>query len=322
MTDRDPARVPDVLARGSGGALLIGIGGGGDVVGALTIARGLEAAGRRVEVGGVAWERFAVDPHHAGPRPLGHLDGIELLGGGAALTGAAGSTPEGVRLAEAGVAAHLGRATALVDVNDGPTAVGEAVVTLADRLECDLVVLLDVGGDVLATGSEPGLSSPLCDALMLAAARHLPERLEVVGCAYGSGCDGELTADGGPRPGRRTRPRGQLARDRLARAEGRPARRSRSPPLSRPRPACSRRAAHSARAAPTPIRGGRRTVELGPVGALGFVFGAREAIGAAAPLAELIADAGSIEEARAAMEALGIRTELDYERERVAGLDG
>jgi hypothetical protein len=30
-------------------------------------------------------------------------------------------------------------------------------------------VLIDVGGDVLAQGHEPGLRSPLCDALMLAA---------------------------------------------------------------------------------------------------------------------------------------------------------
>jgi hypothetical protein len=318
LTDRDAAALPEVLARGGDGVLLLGIGGGGDVVGALTIARGLEAAGRRVEVGGVAWERFAIDPHHAGPRPLGHLGGIERLGGGAALTGADGSTPEGVRLAEAGVAAHLGRSVAVVDVNDGPAAAADAIATLADRLQCDLVVLLDVGGDVLATGSEPGLSSPLCDALMLAAAQHLPERLDVVGCAYGSGCDGELTADevlarvavlgregnwlGTVSPGP------EEAREAVALAAAVPTEAS----------LLAARCALGANG-PTSIRGGRRTVELGPVGALGFVFGARAAIGAAAPLAELIADSESIEEARSAMEAQGIRTELDYERERVAG---
>jgi hypothetical protein len=70
---------------------------------------------------------------------------------------------------------------------------------------------------------------------------------------------------------------------------------------------------------PAPIRGGRRTVELGPVGALGFLFDARRAIGAAAPLADLVRSADSIETARAAMAADGIRTELDYERERLAG---
>jgi len=35
------------------------------------------------------------------------------------------------------------------------------------------VVLLDVGGDVLAHGHEPGLGSPLCDAVLLAAAARL-----------------------------------------------------------------------------------------------------------------------------------------------------
>ena len=220
------------------------------MVGALTIARGLEAAGRRVEVGGVAWERFAIDPHHAGPRPLGHLGGIERLGGGAALTGAAGQHPggraaRGGRRCRAPGPSHV----ALVDVNDGPAAVADAVTTLADRLECDLVVLLDVGGDVLATGSEPGLSSPLCDALDArggespagaAGGRRLRLRHRL-----------RRRADRrrGPRARRGARPRGQLARDGLTRTPTRPARRSLSPPTSRPRPACWQRAARSARAA-------------------------------------------------------------------------
>ncbi len=222
-----------------------------------------------------------------------------------------------MRLAEAGVAAHLGRATALVDVNDGPAAVADAIVTLADRLECDLVVLLDVGGDVLATGFEAGLSSPLCDALVLAAARHLPERLEVVGCAYGSGCDGELTAAEVlarvavlGREGNwlgTISPTAEAARETVSLAAAVPTEAS----LLAARCALGESGA-------TSIRGGRRTVDLGPIGALGFVFGARGAIGGAAPLAELIVDSGSLEEARSLMEAEGIRTELDYERERVA----
>ena len=84
MTDRADAEA------GAGGALVVGIGGGGDVVGALAIAREIERAGRRIELGGVAWERFAVDPHHAGPRPLEHLGGIERIGPAAALTGGDG----------------------------------------------------------------------------------------------------------------------------------------------------------------------------------------------------------------------------------------
>lgn len=321
MTAPGSAHLPAALGKGESGALVLGIGGGGDVVGALAIAREIERTGRRIELGGVAWERFAVDPHHAGPRPLSHLSGIERLHEAAALTGAEGSTPEGVRIAEAGVASHLDRPAALVDVNGGPAAIGAGIAALADRLDCDLVVYLDVGGDVLATGAEPGLSSPLCDALMLASARHLPDRIAAVGCAFGAGCDGELTV---------TEVLDRVAA--LAR-EG-----IWSGTLS-PGPDAAREVIDVATAVPTeasllaarcalgetgpaPIRGGRRTVELGPAGALGFVFDARRAIGAGAPLADLIVDEPSIEAARGAMAAEGIRTELDYERERVGGATG
>ena len=163
-------------------------------MGALALAREIELLGGEAEVGGVAWERFSIDPHHPGPRPLSDLSGIERLGeSDGALCGAEGRTPEGVRLAEAGVAAHLGRPTALIDVNGGPRRIAAAVEVVAERLACDRVVLLDVGGDVLGTGAEPGLASPLCDAVMLAAAAFLPERLDVLGCAFGTGCDGEMT---------------------------------------------------------------------------------------------------------------------------------
>jgi hypothetical protein len=317
LTGRGPTDLPAAAGAGDAGALVIGIGGGGDVVGAIAIAREIERSGRRVELGGVAWERFAVDPHHAGPRPLDHLSGIERVAGAGALTGSEGRTPEAVRIAEAGVAAHLGRPVALIDVNDGPAAIADGIAALAARLSCDLVVLLDVGGDVLATGAEPGLSSPLCDALMLAAADHLPDELTVLGCAFGAGCDGELT---------------------IAEVLGRIAEVARAGAWSgtiSPSDAAAHEVVAIARDVPTeasllaarcalgetgpaPIRGGRRTVELGPVGALGFLFDARRAIGGPAPLAELVLGAGSIEEARATLAATGIRTELDYERERVA----
>jgi len=271
----------------------------------------------RIELGGVAWERFAVDPHHPGPRPLDHLSGIDRLAGAAALTGPAGRTPEGVRIAEAGVAAHLGRPVGLLEVHDGPAAIGAGIGAIADRLRCGLVVLLDVGGDVLAAGHEPGLASPLCDALLLAAAAHVPERIEVVGCAYGAGCDGELTVP--------------EVLDRIA-VLGRQG--AWSGTVS-PSPSAARETATVAaivpteasvlasrcvlgEAGPVPIRDGRRTVELGPVGGIGFLFDARAAIGAAAPLAALVADARSIADANEALNAAGIRTELDYERERFA----
>ncbi|MEJ7875235.1 MAG: DUF1152 domain-containing protein, partial [Solirubrobacterales bacterium] len=66
---------------------------------------------------------------------------------------------------------------------------------------------------------------------------------------------------------------------------------------------------------PIEIRGGRRTVELGPVAALAFVFDL-EAARAELPLAQVVSEAPSIEAARDALNARGISTELDYEERR------
>jgi hypothetical protein len=63
------------------------------------------------------------------------------------------------------------------------------------------------------------------------------------------------------------------------------------------------------------IRGGRRHVQLGPAGALTLFVDPRIAL-EEAPLARAVAEAESIEAARAALAEIGIRTELDYERER------
>ena len=55
-------------------------------------------------------------------------------------------------------------------------------------------MFVDVGGDLLAHGDEPGLRSPLCDALMLAAAARLADAgVPVLTAVFGVGCDGELT---------------------------------------------------------------------------------------------------------------------------------
>src|SRR5947207_1231581 len=83
----------------------------------------------------------------------------------------------------------------LQGISGGPAAVADAIAGAAGTLDCDLCVLLDVGGDVLAHGDEAGLASPLCDAVMLAAAARLSERIATVAAVYGPGCDGELSAD-------------------------------------------------------------------------------------------------------------------------------
>jgi hypothetical protein len=63
-------------------------------------------------------------------------------------------------------------------------------------------------------------------------------------------------------------------------------------------------------------------VELTPVGALAFFIAADSALADVAPLAVPVTAAPTIEAARAELEAIDVRTELDYEIERAAELKG
>lgn len=304
------------LIRAASRALVLGIGGGGDVVGALGVARMCESLGTEFVLGGVSWERFAIDPH-PGPRGLEEVRGGRPLGNGALLADPGTATSDGVRFAESGVAAHLGAPTVLIDVSRGPGVAAGAIVDAAANLGCDLVLYADVGGDVLAQGDEPGLASPLCDAVMLAAAVRAGSSVPGIGAVFGAGCDGELTAD---------EVLGRIAE--LGAAGGwlgtwglTEAAASEIEATARQVPTeASLQAVRCFRGetGEVEIRGGRRRVRLTPVGALTFLYDLDLAFAAAAPLARAVAGTADLEAARDALAALGIRTELDYERERAA----
>ena len=172
---------------GARAVLTIGIGGGGDVVGALGVALDARERGLRARVGGVTWERRVVDPI-PGPRRIDEIENAEPLNEAAVLAGPETRGPGGFLFAESNMARVLDEPVLLVDPNPGPRAVAAAIDGAAARLECDHVVLVDVGGDVLGHGDEPGLASPLCDAILLAAAAHMQTRC--AGAIIGTGCDG------------------------------------------------------------------------------------------------------------------------------------
>src|SRR4051794_2634415 len=168
------------------------MGGGGDIVGALATARLCQALGTDFVLGGVAWERWPIDPH-PGPRGMAEIRGGKPLSKATLLADERTTTPTGVPFAEARMAGYLCSETVLVDVWGGPAAVADGLAETCDRLSCDLLILLDVGGDVLGRGEEKGLASPLCDAVMLAAGLRLAARMPVICGVYGAACDGELT---------------------------------------------------------------------------------------------------------------------------------
>jgi hypothetical protein len=294
--------------------LVIGIGGGGDVVGALATA---EAArlyhGARPVVGGVSWERRPIDPV-PGPRAASEIEGATELAPGVLLAQARTRVRgRDVLFAESHMAEFLGEETVLLDVSGGPATIAAGLAEAAAKLEVDLIVFMDVGGDVLAHGDEPGLGSPLCDAVMLAAAVRLErEGHDVLGAIFGPGCDGELTL---------AEVSARLAD--VAAAGGLAGARGLTPPVAErlegaiehvPTEA-SAQAVRGFRGAagPTSIRGGRRTLELMPAVALTVYFDVTIAYEASAPLARAVYDAASLEEANEIMRGLGVRSELDWE---------
>jgi len=297
-------------------ALLIGMGGGGDVVGALAVTDLLDGLGTEFVLGGVAWERSPIDPR-PGPRSLDEIRDGAPCGSAAVLTEGGTSTLDGVELSESKMAAHIGEPVLLLDITGGPQALATGIGEAAGELGCDAIVLLDVGGDVLAHGDEPGLASPLCDAIVLAAGLFLARSHQVIGAVYGPGCDGELT------PGEvLTRITELQSAHALLGAWGLTPRAcdlveeaARVVPTE-----ASLMAVRCARGerGPVPIRGGRRSVELTPLGALTFFFDPAAASSSAVPLAAAVSPAVGLEEAHEALESLGVRTELSLERERYA----
>jgi hypothetical protein len=302
--------------------LCLGIGGGGDVVGALATAEACRLYhGGRPLLGGVTWERQPIDPQ-PGPRAADEIEGARLLA--PAVLAVAPETrvrSSGVRFAEARMAEFLGEETLLVDATRGPATIAEGLQMAGAELGCDLIVFVDVGGDALAHGQEPGLASPLCDAVLLAAAALIAEhgQLPVLGAIFGIGCDGELTPD---------EVLERIAE--VAAASGLAGVRGLTAPVVERLEAAvdaipTEASAQALRCfrgetGEVTIRRGRRRVRLSPAGALTVYFDVGAAIRSAARLAAAVRDADDLDAANAELRALGVRTELDYEREQAAAL--
>jgi hypothetical protein len=265
-------------------------------------------------LGGVSWERRVVDPR-PGPRRLEEIENAEPLNDAVALARADTHGPGGFAFAESHMAGVLGEPMVLVDPSPGPQAVGEALAGAARHLDCDLVILLDVGGDVLAHGDEPGLASPLCDAVMLAASEPLAAAgVTTVAGVFGAGCDGELTpAEVSDRIAEVAAAGGLLGAWGIT-----PEAAARMDDAVAVVPTeASARALDCARGArgTAPLRGGLRTAELTPLAALTFYLDPAATIASAARLAREVRGAESLDEAHELLHALGVRTELDLERE-------
>ncbi|MBI4529752.1 MAG: DUF1152 domain-containing protein [Deltaproteobacteria bacterium] len=303
------------LIRSSSRALVIGIGGGGDVVGALATARFLQFCGLDFVLGGLSWERSVIDPV-PGPRSLDEVQDVRPLHQHAWIANSKSGTKTGIRFAEAKMAAVLGQEVLLVDINGGVKGVVEGLEISLKELNADLLVGVDVGGDSLAQGNEPGLRSPLADSIMLAAYNHLERRGQrTLWGVFGYGSDGELTVD---------EIEGALSK--LARAGGLLGASGLTNRVVLELEKVIQRVPTEASAVPVEcargawgekkIRQDQRTVRLTPLTTLTFFLSSCVVFDTLSRPARALEGSSCLEEANDALHALGMKTELDLEREK------
>lgn len=182
------------ILKNSGKAMIIGIGGGGDIVGTLPTANLLEIYGVESVLGGLSWERSVFDPV-PGPRKFEETLHCEKINEVVWFADKNSSTSSGVRFAESGMADVLNSKTLLVDINYGTDKTVDGILDAAEKLACDLVIGVDVGGDAIGFGHEKGLLSPLADAIMTATLYKLGSKMPTMMGIFGFGSDGELTID-------------------------------------------------------------------------------------------------------------------------------
>ncbi len=174
--------------------LYVAAGGGGDALAAALLHHAHGGVGGVPTIATLSWDRLIVDPL-PGPRSVGDFVALGTLNTlinvvvpSTRPVPPAGSTLPALAAALVGpLAANL----VLLDPQNGVPGLRQQLLNQIRAIGADHVTLVDVGGDILALGSEPGLRSPLGDALILAASHSLPVPTTI--WVAGPGVDGELS---------------------------------------------------------------------------------------------------------------------------------
>lgn len=295
-------------------ALLIGIGGGGDIVGTIPTADLLELFDIECVYGGLPWERSVFDPQ-PGPRTFEESKNIRKLNEIVWYANKDSSTQSGVRFAESGFSEVYGEETLLIGINQGPKAVANGIKDAAEKLGADLVIGIDVGGDVIAQGYEPGLMSPLADSVMLSAFSILEKDITAIIGLFGFGSDGELTLDELERSMKRVLKHGGvlgswgITLDALRKLEEViavvPTEASRLPVLYA-----------KGEFENTKIRSGTRSVSLSIASTETYYF-SPSVLFNNSKLAKCVCNCKNLEEANDCLHFINVRTELDLERDKL-----
>ena len=291
--------------------LFAALGGGGDVASAAMLALAARRLGLKSHVASVVWERLPIDPL-PGPVRFCEIVNAKRVGKWTLMVTEESKAVRGGRaiaFQAANASKALGEPVWVLDVASGPMGVKRGLEELSAELDCDAIVGVDVGGDVLATGFEDELWSPLADFIGLAALKELDGVLAM----HSPGSDGELRSEyvlrrvaliaehGGYLGARGVTPEDVRNLERI---------------LEHVESEASRATLLAARGAYglVEIRSGSRTVFVTPLNMITF-FLKSEVVAQLNPLIAEIASATSIEEARRRLNEKGVYTELDLEED-------
>lgn len=284
--------------------LYVAAGGGGDAIAAALLH---DDPTTRPVILTYAWERLILDPV-PGPRSVEDFDGLgqdvpgiaEILATTEARPPAKSPLPR--------LTGTLNARLFLLDPSGGAVGMREQIRTAVDHFQPDEVTIVDVGGDIIARGDEPGLRSPMADALVLASVQGLevPTRVWMAG----PGLDGELTEA-----------------EALARVDelgGRLHRTLADADTYNIGDVLEWHPTEATRLLVAAARGYRGAVEIRDQGLLVHLTNhssdiqeiASDAVYRASALASSLATTGSLEEANLEVRRLHIHSELDYESEK------
>ena len=172
-------------------ALVIGIGGGADIVGTIPMKSYLEEHGIQCLLGGLPWERYSIDPY-PGPRSFDEIQKKKKFNESICFINNKTITKDGLQFSESKVANFVKNKIIFINIFNSIRQIAADLNEFIKDQEIDYVVGVDVGGEVLAIGDEEGLASPLADSIMLNVLKILEAKCLTHLGVLGYGSDGEL----------------------------------------------------------------------------------------------------------------------------------
>jgi|TARA_B100000131_G_scaffold61304_1_gene57196 hypothetical protein len=172
--------------------LIIGIGGGADIIGTIPSKVYFEKKGVKCYLAGLPWERYSIDPY-PGPRTFESITNLKRINSTLGLVDKNTCTFDGLYFSESKTAKYISNKIYLLNIFNSFSNICDDLVSFCSKQNIDCILGVDVGGDILAKGDEKGLASPLADSIMLSILYKISNKIQTYIGMLGFGSDGELS---------------------------------------------------------------------------------------------------------------------------------